>query len=124
MLLKDYLVVDASRILVGSISSLMLAELGASVVKIEIPGHGDDTRHWGPPFLDHKTGKDSTYYMSLNRNKKSVTIDMKTELGLKAIRDLTSKADIFIQNFPPRTAEKLKVDYKSLKDLNSSLIYA
>jgi len=79
LLLKDYLVVDASRILVGSISSLMLAEMGANVIKVEMPGHGDDTRHWGPPFLERagRMGKDSTYYMSLNRNKRSIEVDFK-----------------------------------------------
>ena len=98
LLLKDYLVVDASRILVGSISSLMLAEMGANVIKVEMPGQGDDTRHWGPPFIESsdKKRKDSTYYMSLNRNKKSIAINFKHELGIKAVHDLIKQSDIFL----------------------------
>ena len=96
-LLDGYLVIDASRIVVASLSSLMLAELGAKVIKVEMPGRGDDIRHWGPPFLDSSNGgKDSTYYMSLNRNKQSITVDLKHELGNQVIRDLITKSDIFL----------------------------
>ena len=79
-ILDGYRVVDASRILVGSLSSLMLAEMGAEGIKIEQRGKGDDIRHWGPPFIETKDNskiKDSTYYMCLNRNKMSITLDMK-----------------------------------------------
>ena len=97
LLLKGYTVIDASRIVVGSVSSLMLAEMGADVIKVEQPHYGDSTRQWGPPFID----KDSTYYMSLNRNKRSIAVDLKHSDGKQIIRDLCKKSDIFLQNFPP-----------------------
>ena len=98
-ILDGYRVIDASRILVGSISSLMLAEMGAEVIKIEQREKGDDTRHWGPPFIlskDDPTIKDSTYYMCLNRNKQSITLDMKKQEGKEILNDLAKNSDIFI----------------------------
>jgi crotonobetainyl-CoA:carnitine CoA-transferase CaiB-like acyl-CoA transferase len=73
--------------------------MGAEVIKVEQPVKGDDTRHWGPPFIKG----DSTYYMSLNRGKKSLTVNLKAPEGKKIIRDLIKKSDIVIQNFPPKT---------------------
>ena len=102
--LQGYKVIDASRILVGSLSTLMLAEMGADVIKIEQRVKGDDIRHWGPPFLETKEDnniKDSTYYMCLNRNKQSLTLDLKHPLGKKVVQDLIRKSDVFVQNFPP-----------------------
>ena len=97
-LLKGYRVIDASRILVGAFGSMMLADLGAEVIKIEQPGMGDETRKWGPPFR----GPDSTYFLSINRNKKSLTVDLKSAEGNKIVRDLVSKSDIFMTNFVPQ----------------------
>ena len=107
MLLKGYRVVDASRILVGAFSSLMLADQGAEVIKVEIPGKGDETRKWGPPFK----GADSTYFLSVNRNKKSLTLDLKHPEGKQVLYDLVAKSDIFMENLiPPKTTE-LGIDY-------------
>jgi crotonobetainyl-CoA:carnitine CoA-transferase CaiB-like acyl-CoA transferase len=97
-LLKGYRVIDASRILVGAFGSMILADLGAEVIKIEQPGMGDETRKWGPPFR----GPDSTYFLSINRNKKSMTVDLKSAEGKKIVRDLVSKSDIFMTNFVPQ----------------------
>jgi crotonobetainyl-CoA:carnitine CoA-transferase CaiB-like acyl-CoA transferase len=97
-LLKGYRVIDASRILVGAFGSMILADLGAEVIKIEQPGMGDETRKWGPPFR----GPDSTYFLSINRNKKSMTVDLKSAEGEKIVRDLVSKSDIFMTNFVPQ----------------------
>jgi crotonobetainyl-CoA:carnitine CoA-transferase CaiB-like acyl-CoA transferase len=97
-LLKGYRVIDASRILVGAFGSMILADLGAEVIKIEQPGMGDETRKWGPPFR----GPDSTYFLSINRNKKSMTVDLKSAEGNKIVRDLVSKSDIFMTNFVPQ----------------------
>ena len=112
--------VDASRILVGAFGSMMLADLGAEVIKIEQPGVGDETRKWGPPFF----GPDSTYYLSINRNKKSMTLDFKDPEGQKIIQDLVRESDIFITNFVPSQIQKLKLDYDRLAGVNPKLIYA
>ncbi len=98
MALKGYKVIDASRILVGSFSSMMLADMGASVIKVEQPGRGDETRHWGPPF---KNGM-STYFMSLNRSKKSICIDLKQKEGVEIMKKLILDSNILIQNFTPK----------------------
>lgn len=89
----------------------MLADLGAEVIKIELPNGGDETRKWGPPFK----GPDSTYFISINRNKKSVTVDLKKPEGVKIIHDLVKKSDIFIENFIPPKTEELEIDYDTLK---------
>lgn len=99
-ILKGYRVIDASRILVGSFCSMMMADMGAEVIKIELPKGGDETRKWGPPFK----GEDSTYFISVNRNKKSITVDLKKEEGKQIVYDLVRQSDIFIENFiPPKT---------------------
>lgn len=92
MVLKGYKVIDASRILVGSYSTMMLADLGAEVIKVEQPLRGDETRHWGPPFKDGM----STYFMSLNRSKKSITVDLKTEQGKTIMHKLIANSDIMV----------------------------
>ena len=122
--LQGYKVIDASRILVGALSTLMLAEMGADVIKIEQRIKGDDIRHWGPPFIEGKGGKDSTYYMCLNRNKRCIELDLKHPLGKQVVHDLIKHSDIFVQNFPPQTIKKLELDYERVKNLNESLIYA
>ena len=111
MSLKGYKVVDASRILVGSFSSMMLADMGASVIKVEQPGRGDETRHWGPPFKDGM----ATYFMSLNRSKRSICVDLKQNQGIEIMNKLMKDSNIFIQNFTPKVIEKLHLDYESVK---------
>ena len=119
--LSGYRVLDCSRILVGAKCSLMCADLGAEVIKVEQRVTGDETRHWGPPFR----GPDATYFMSVNRNKKSITLDLKHPEGQKIIKDLVKNhTDIFIENFVPKTCKNLELDYQTLKSLNNSLIYA
>ncbi len=112
--LEGYRVIDASRILVGAFGSMMLADMGAEVIKVEQPGVGDETRKWGPPFR----GPDSTYYLSINRNKKSMTLDLKDPRGHKILSDMVSKSDIFMTNFVPSQVEKLKIGYETLSEQN------
>ena len=95
-------VVDLSRILAGPLCTMMLADLGADVIKIERPIEGDDTRHWGPPFA----GDDAAYFLSLNRNKRSVTADLGTPEGIEIVRHLTAGADVLIENFRPGLMER------------------
>ena len=121
--LQGYKVIDASRILVGAVGSLQLRDLGAEVIKIEARGRGDEIRHWGPPFISGDE-KVSTYYASLNRDKKSITVDLKKQEGKQIIKDLVKASDIYVQNFPPRTNERLGLQYEELSKANPSLIYA
>jgi crotonobetainyl-CoA:carnitine CoA-transferase CaiB-like acyl-CoA transferase len=98
---------------------MMLADLGAEVIKVEAPGTGDDSRSWGPPF---KNGE-SAYFMSINRNKKSVALDLRSPGAAEVIRRLVKEADVFIENFRPGTADRLGVGYGVLKRLNPRLVY-
>src|ERR1700746_3903205 len=103
-------VLDLTRVLSGPYCTMMLADMGARIIKIEQPGKGDDTRPWGPPFL----GGESAYYLSINRNKESVTIDFKKPQA-RAVRDqLIAKADVLVENFRPGTLERMKLDYATL----------
>lgn len=117
VLLKGVRVLDFSRILVGSFASMMLADLGAEVIKIESE-NGDETRSWGPPFVD----QNSTYFISLNRNKKSVSIDFKHKSCQEVTQRLIQKSDIFIENFPANKLDKFKLDYNSVKGFNNKII--
>ena len=124
-LLRGYRVLDASRILVGAHCSLMLADMGADVIKIEQRVTGDETRHWGPPFRGpSEDQKDATYFMSVNRNKRSMTVDLKQPDGKQIVKDLLTQSDVFIENFMPSKIRKLELDYPSVKEVNDSLIYA
>lgn len=118
--LRDLLVLDLSRILSGPFATMTLADLGADVIKIEQPGSGDDTRQWGPPFQ----GSDAAYFLSVNRNKKSLAVDLKAPEGLAAVRRLAEKADVVVENFRPGTAERLGLGYEELSKINPGLIYA
>lgn len=95
--LKGLRVIDFSRVLAGPYSTMLLGDLGADVIKIERPGAGDDTRSWGPPFR----GEVSTYFLGLNRNKRSVAIDLATSDGMSLARELVSRADVVVENFRP-----------------------
>jgi crotonobetainyl-CoA:carnitine CoA-transferase CaiB-like acyl-CoA transferase len=90
-------ILDLSRVLAGPLATQVLGDLGADVIKVERPVDGDDTRHWGPPFV----GSDAAYYLSLNRNKRSVTLDLKTPEGIDAVRRLATSSDVVIENFRP-----------------------
>ncbi|WP_258128752.1 CaiB/BaiF CoA transferase family protein [Achromobacter anxifer] len=119
-------VLDLSRILAGPWCTQNLADLGADVIKIERPGVGDDTRAWGPPFLKDGDGRDteeSAYYLSANRNKRSVEADMATAAGAALIHELAAVSDILIENFKVGGLAKYGLDYDSLKQINPRLIY-
>ena len=119
-------VLDLSRVLAGPWCTQMLADLGADVIKIERPGAGDDTRHWGPPFLQDTQGQDTqqaSYFAACNRNKRSVTIDMSQPEGQAIIRKLALQSDILVENFKVGGLTQYGLDYASLKALNPRLIY-
>ncbi|MBI1943196.1 MAG: CoA transferase [Betaproteobacteria bacterium] len=119
-------VLDLSRVLAGPWASQNLADLGAEVIKIERPGAGDDTRGWGPPWLKDGQGKDtaeSAYYLSVNRNKKSVTLDLSRPEGQAITSELASKCQVLIENYKVGTLKKYRLGYEDLKAANPSLIY-
>lgn len=116
--LKGVRVIDLSRAMAGPYCTMMLADLGAEVVKVEPPG-GDESRSWGPPFHNGE----SAYFLSINRNKKSIVLDLKTESGREIIRRLIVGCDVFVENFRPGTVAKLGIDYQVLKKINPKLIY-
>jgi crotonobetainyl-CoA:carnitine CoA-transferase CaiB-like acyl-CoA transferase len=117
--LDGVLVADFSRVLAGPYATMLLADLGAEVVKVERPGSGDDTRSWGPPWR----GDQSTYFTAVNRNKSSVAIDLGSDDGLRAARDLAERADILVENFKPGAFERLGLGYEALSAQNAGLIY-
>ncbi|WP_353234510.1 CaiB/BaiF CoA-transferase family protein [Diaphorobacter ruginosibacter] len=119
-------VLDLSRVLAGPWCTQMLADLGADVVKVERPAAGDDTRHWGPPFLrddDGELTRQASYYTCCNRNKRSVTIDMATPEGQQLIRQMAAEADVLVENFKVGGLRQYGLDYESLGKLNPRLIY-
>ena len=113
-------VLDLTRVVAGPYCSMFLGDLGAEVVKVEQPGAGDDTRGWGPPFA----GGESAYYLCINRNKQSLTLDLKSKRAVELLRDLVKVADVIIENFRPGTMERLGLGEKELRELNPRLIYA
>jgi formyl-CoA transferase/CoA:oxalate CoA-transferase len=118
--LDDLVVFDLSRVLSGPFCSMHLADFGARVIKLEHPQGGDDTRGFGPPFL----GGESTYFMSINRNKESLAIDFKHPRGRALALELATKADILLENFRPGALTRLGLDYQTLHEKNPRLIYA
>ncbi|MBO6855983.1 CoA transferase [Roseibium sp.] len=124
--LSGLVVLDLSRILAGPTCTQILGDLGAEVIKIERPGRGDDTRGWGPPFLKDGEGREtgeSAYYLSSNRNKASVAIDLASPEGQQLIADLAAKADILVENFKVGDLKRRGLDYDTLKVRNPRLIY-
>src|SRR5437762_5286171 len=111
-------VLDASRVLAGPFCGQILGDLGAEVIKVERPGAGDETRAWGPPFL----GSLSAYYLSCNRSKKALTLDLSRPEGVKLFHELVRRADILLENFRPASAVRLGVDPQQLLKLNPRLI--
>ncbi len=112
-------VLDLTRILSGPFASMILADLGADVIKVEDTKGGDDTRHWGPPFQ----GADAAYFHSVNRNKRSLAVDLKSEAGLGIVLQLADSADVVLENFRPGTAQRLGLGYAALSARNSRLVY-
>jgi crotonobetainyl-CoA:carnitine CoA-transferase CaiB-like acyl-CoA transferase len=113
-------VLDLTRVLAGPYCTMFLGDLGAEVVKIEQPGVGDDTRGWGPPFA----GGESAYFLCVNRNKKSLTVDFKSAEGVSLIRRLAEHADVLIENFRPGAMDRLGLGEKELRGANPKLVYA
>jgi crotonobetainyl-CoA:carnitine CoA-transferase CaiB-like acyl-CoA transferase len=118
-------VLDLSRILAGPWAAQLLADLGAEVIKVERPGAGDDTRTWGPPFVEAKDGGHlgAAYYHACNRGKKSVAIDFESADGPRIVRDLAMQSDVLIENFKHGGLTKYGLDYESLKKVNPRLVY-
>ena len=112
-------ILDLSRVLSGPYASMTLADLGADVVKVERPGTGDDTRSFGPPFMDGV----STYFLSVNRGKQSICMDLKAEEDRQLLRRLAAKADVLLENFRPGVMERLGLDYESLRSSNPGLVF-
>ncbi|UOF88643.1 CoA transferase [Fodinisporobacter ferrooxydans] len=117
--LADLTIIDLTRILSGPFSTMFFADMGANVIKVE-PPNGDDTRTWGPPFLE----TESSYFLSINRNKKSIVLDLKSETGKNVLRQLIKKADVVIENFRPGTLERLGFGFENLKTINPRIILA
>jgi len=117
--LSGYRVLDLSRILAGPYCTMILGDQGAEVIKVERPDSGDDTRSWGPPFA----GGESAYYLCCNRNKRSITVDLKNPRGAELVRELAKVSDVFVENFTPGLTRRFGLDYESLRELNPRLVY-
>ncbi|NYT77004.1 CoA transferase [Alcaligenaceae bacterium] len=124
--MEDIRVLDLTRVLAGPWCTQMFADMGADVVKIEHPKRGDDTRHWGPPYVQDELGEqfeDSTYYASTNRNKKSVAIDIATQEGAELVRKLAVNSDVFIENFKVGDLARYGLDYETIRKINPRIVY-
>ena len=121
--LHGLMVVDLTRALAGPHAAMMLGDLGADVVKVENPDGGDDTRGWGPPFVEPVDGdRESTYFLCTNRNKKSVTLDLKEDAGKAALRALIARADVLMENFRPGVLDRLGFSQQRLAEINPRLV--
>lgn len=118
--LAGFTILDLTRVLSGPYCTMVLADLGARVIKLEQPGKGDDTRHWGPPFV----GDESAYFLSINRNKESVTLDFKPAGGREVFDRLVARADVLVENFRPGTLERAGLGWDALHQRFPKLVYA
>ncbi|MFN8471319.1 MAG: CaiB/BaiF CoA-transferase family protein [Anaerolineae bacterium] len=118
--LADLFVLDLTRVLAGPYGTMVLSDFGARVVKVEQPGVGDDTREWGPPFTP---SGESAYFLCVNRNKESLTLDLKSETGRDILRRLAARADVLIENFKVGTMARIGLGYDDLRQINPGLIY-
>lgn len=112
-------VLDLSRVLAGPYCTMTLGDLGADVIKVEQPGSGDDTRTWGPPWV----GTESAYFLCVNRNKRSITLDLKSEEGKKILQDLARDSDIVVENFKVGSLDRMGIGYEQMKEINPGLIW-
>ncbi|HTX63733.1 MAG TPA: CoA transferase, partial [Acidimicrobiales bacterium] len=117
--LEGIRVVDVSRVLSGPFATMVMGDLGAEILKVEDPWAGDDTRQWGPPYQ----GDQSAYFLSVNRNKRSITLDLKQQAGRRVLQRLAADADVLVENFRPGTAGRLGLGYEELAEANPRLIY-
>ena len=117
--LEGVRVLDLSRIIAGPNCTMQLADMGAEVIKVEVPGSGDDSRRMKPP----EVGGEGHFYLAFNRNKKSIAIDMKTDAGRDLVLKMAATSDVFVENFRPGVAKRLGVDYETLRALNPRLVY-
>ena len=118
--LSGFTVLDLTRVLSGPYCTMVLGDLGARIIKVEHPGKGDDTRHWGPPFV----GKESAYFLSINRNKESVTVDFKPAEGREVLERLMARADVFVENFRPGTLDRAGFGWDAVHEKFPKLVYA
>ncbi|MGU7775395.1 CaiB/BaiF CoA transferase family protein [Burkholderia sp. MR1-5-21] len=119
-------VLDLTRVLAGPWCAQTLADFGADVIKVERPGAGDDTRHWGPPYLKDASGADTAeaaYYLAANRNKRSVTVDIATPEGQRIVRELAAQSDVVLENYKVGQLKKYGLDYESLRAMKPDLVY-
>nr|XP_047907594.1 succinate--hydroxymethylglutarate CoA-transferase isoform X3 [Anser cygnoides] len=112
-------ILDLTRVLAGPFATMNLGDLGAEVIKVERPGAGDDTRAWGPPFV----GTESVYFLSVNRNKKSIAINMKNSRGAKIIRELAAVSDVFVENYIPGKLAEIGLGYEDIKKIAPHIVY-
>jgi crotonobetainyl-CoA:carnitine CoA-transferase CaiB-like acyl-CoA transferase len=121
--LRGVKVLDLSRVLAGPYATMVLGDLGADVIKVEHPERGDDTRHWGPPFAGEGEARESAYYLAVNRNKRSIGVDLKDTEGLERVRRLAAGADVVIENWRRGALKKLGLGYEALSETNPGLVY-
>ena len=117
--LQDVKVLDLTQIMAGPFCTMMLADMGADVVKVEKPNGGDDTRRMGPPFIEGE----SAAFLGINRNKRSIVVDMKSERGLDLVRRMARESDILVQNFRPGALERMGLGYESVQEINPAIVY-
>lgn len=119
-LLDGIRIIDLTRVLAGPYCTMLLGDLGADVIKVEVPERGDDTRHWGPPFTE--SGQ-SAYFLSANRNKRSLTLNLKSPRGMEILKGLVAEGDVLVENFKVGTLERLGLDYERMQEIRPGLIY-
>ncbi|XP_004708218.1 succinate--hydroxymethylglutarate CoA-transferase [Echinops telfairi] len=117
--LEGLKILDLTRVLAGPFATMNLGDLGAEVIKVERPGVGDDTRTWGPPFV----GSESTYFLSVNRNKKSIAVNIKDPKGVKIIKELAAVCDVFVENYVPGKLSKMGLGYEDIDKIAPHIIY-
>ncbi|XP_011513831.2 succinyl-CoA:glutarate CoA-transferase isoform X9 [Homo sapiens] len=117
--LEGVKILDLTRVLAGPFATMNLGDLGAEVIKVERPGAGDDTRTWGPPFV----GTESTYYLSVNRNKKSIAVNIKDPKGVKIIKELAAVCDVFVENYVPGKLSAMGLGYEDIDEIAPHIIY-
>ncbi len=117
--LSGLVVADFGRVLAAPYATMLLGDLGADVIKVEHPERGDDTRAWGPPFA----GGEATYYLSVNRNKRSFAVDLRSTQGRRRARELAARADVLVENFLPGTMDKYGLSYADVRELNPRVVY-